>query len=327
MSEINYQALREAAERAIPAMERLLMLPVDDDLLSEQELKDYGVDIDALNAFKFLAGPETVLALLDERERNQQHIKSCDQENEEIALTVGKLLIENGRLVADTLRHLADNEIDSDYFAITSTNENGTEIDHEMAITDYALQAAGTVDELVAALESAEKRIAELEAEPVSQTYKSQHTQFEQVADLYEMQFDDGRTCAFHTDAQKAAQWLQACDGNRVQEYVKLERLQNALSGNSPVTPDGWISCSERMPVIGELNWRTSFPLLITCEIGVIPAYYGFVSVNGDRHYGFMESLKYGDDSGGHPQTNEYGLISNVTHWMSLPEPPQEVKP
>ncbi|EFG3562427.1 ead/Ea22-like family protein, partial [Escherichia coli] len=42
------------------------MLPVDDDLLSEQELKDYGVDIDALNAFKFLAGPETVLALLDE---------------------------------------------------------------------------------------------------------------------------------------------------------------------------------------------------------------------------------------------------------------------
>ncbi|HCN1111127.1 TPA: ead/Ea22-like family protein, partial [Escherichia coli] len=50
---IDYQALREAAERAIPAMERLLMLPADDDLLSEQELKDYGVDIDALNAFKF----------------------------------------------------------------------------------------------------------------------------------------------------------------------------------------------------------------------------------------------------------------------------------
>ncbi|WP_105456393.1 ead/Ea22-like family protein [Escherichia coli] len=94
MSEINYQALREAAERAIPAMERLLMLPADDDLLSEQELKDYGVDIDALNAFKFLAGPETVLALLDERERNQQYIKRRDQENEDIALTAGKLRVE-----------------------------------------------------------------------------------------------------------------------------------------------------------------------------------------------------------------------------------------
>ncbi|MGT7335834.1 ead/Ea22-like family protein [Escherichia coli] len=94
MSKIDYQALREAAERAIPAMERLLMLPADDDLLSEQELKDYGVDIDALNAFKFLTGPETVLALLDERERNQQYIKRRDQENEEIALTVGKLRVE-----------------------------------------------------------------------------------------------------------------------------------------------------------------------------------------------------------------------------------------
>ena len=94
MTKINYQALREAAERAIPAMERLLMLPVDDDLLSEQELKDYGVDIDALNAFKFLTGPETVLALLDERERNQQYIKRRDQENEDIALTVGKLRVE-----------------------------------------------------------------------------------------------------------------------------------------------------------------------------------------------------------------------------------------
>ncbi|EON5966566.1 TPA: ead/Ea22-like family protein, partial [Escherichia coli] len=117
------------------------------------------------NNAEFIAAfnPKVALALLDERERNQQYIKRRDQENEEIALTVGKLLIENGRLVADTLRHLANNEIDSDYFAITSTNENGTEIDHEMAITDYALQAAGTVDELVAALESAENRIAELE--------------------------------------------------------------------------------------------------------------------------------------------------------------------
>ncbi|EEC7372450.1 ead/Ea22-like family protein, partial [Escherichia coli] len=127
-------------------------------------------DAQAYANAEFIAAfnPNVALALLDERERNQQYIKSRDQENEEIALTEGKLLIENGRLVADTLRHLADNEIDSDYFAITSTNENGTEIDHEMAITDYALQAAGTVDELVAALESAENRIAELEAREIS---------------------------------------------------------------------------------------------------------------------------------------------------------------
>ncbi|WP_448671539.1 ead/Ea22-like family protein [Escherichia coli] len=109
--DIDTLALREAAERAIPAMERLLMLPVDDDLISEQELKDYGVDIDALNAFKFLAGPETVLALLDERERNQQYIKRRDQENEDIALTVGKLRVElegKDKLIAELGKQCAE---------------------------------------------------------------------------------------------------------------------------------------------------------------------------------------------------------------------------
>lgn len=91
MSEINYQALREAAERATPAMERLLMLPVDDDLLSEQELKDYGVDIDALNAFKFLTGPETVLALLDEREADKKRI--AELEAREIKPAKGEVLV------------------------------------------------------------------------------------------------------------------------------------------------------------------------------------------------------------------------------------------
>lgn len=111
MSKIDYQVLREAAERAIPAMERLLMLPVDDDLLTEQELKDYGVDIDALNAFKFLTGPETVLALLDERERNQQYIKRRDQENEDIALTVGRLRVElegKDKLIAELRKQCAE---------------------------------------------------------------------------------------------------------------------------------------------------------------------------------------------------------------------------
>ncbi|MFG5876116.1 ead/Ea22-like family protein [Escherichia coli] len=90
MSKIDYQALREAAERATPAMERLLMLPVDDDLLSEQELKDYGVDIDALNAFKFLTGPETVLALLDERETAKKRIAELEEIATDYALKFQK---------------------------------------------------------------------------------------------------------------------------------------------------------------------------------------------------------------------------------------------
>ena len=227
MSEINYQALREAAQNA----------------KNLGGIKNYKRGEQAVAEFKSLITPHIVLALLEERERNQQYIKRRDQENEEIALTVGKLRVE--------LEAAENNLIDSECHVA----------ELEEALRDKQ-----------ALLEASEKRIAELEAELVSQTYKL-----------------------------------------------------NELSGNSPVTPGGWISCSERMPVIGELNWRTSFPLLVTCEIGVIPAYYGFVRVNGNKHYGFMESLKYGDDSGNHPQTNECDLISNVTHWMPLPEPPQEV--
>ncbi|WP_029490187.1 ead/Ea22-like family protein, partial [Escherichia coli] len=186
MSKIDYQALRAKAEKATCgewSLEYGKSRFDGDDALIHREVagyipicriegahpesgfdEDFQIEQQANAEFIAAANPATVTALLDELERNQQYIKRRDQENEDIALTVGKLLIENGQLVADTLRHLADNEIDSDYFAITSTNENGTEIDHEMSITDYALQAAGTVDELVAALEAAEKRIAELSA-------------------------------------------------------------------------------------------------------------------------------------------------------------------
>ena len=71
MSEINSQALREAAEQAMH--------------------DDWGFDADL---FHELVTPSIVLELLDERERNQQYIKRRDQENEEIALMVGKLRVE-----------------------------------------------------------------------------------------------------------------------------------------------------------------------------------------------------------------------------------------
>ena len=71
MSKIDYQALREAAEAIkIAATPQKLL------------------------AFRMKVTPQVVLALLDERERNQQYIKRRDQENEDIALTVGRLRVE-----------------------------------------------------------------------------------------------------------------------------------------------------------------------------------------------------------------------------------------
>ncbi|HFQ9791967.1 TPA: ead/Ea22-like family protein [Escherichia coli] len=175
MSEINYQALREAAERATPAMERLLMLPVDDDLLSEQELKDYGVDIDALNAFKFLTGPETVLALLDERERNQQYIKRRDQENEDIALTVGKLRVELEGKDSKIANLTAERDAlrEGEMGDARHSNTRAAADIYFQLVEECEIPAGGSlveyVDDMREKLEAAEKRIAELESDSQAQ--------------------------------------------------------------------------------------------------------------------------------------------------------------
>lgn len=169
MSKIDYQALREVAERAIQAMERLLMLPADDDLLSEQELKDYGVDIDALNAFKFLTGPETVLALLDERERNQQYIKSRDQENEDIALTVGKLRVELEGKDSKIANLTAERDAlrEGEMGDARHSNTRAAADIYFQLVEECEIPAGGSlveyVDDMREKLESAEMRIAELE--------------------------------------------------------------------------------------------------------------------------------------------------------------------
>ncbi|EFU0556728.1 ead/Ea22-like family protein, partial [Escherichia coli] len=115
-SEIDYQALREKAEKATCgewSLEYGEGRFDGDDALIHREVAGYipicriegahpesGFDEDfqmeqqANAEFIAAASPATVLALLDERERNQQYIKRRDQENEEIALTVGKLRVE-----------------------------------------------------------------------------------------------------------------------------------------------------------------------------------------------------------------------------------------
>lgn len=72
-----------------------------------------------------------------------------------------ELLIANGNETANLLRHLANNEIDSDYFAVVSECESyGRETEAELSITDFALRAACYVDELVEALEKAQHEAA-----------------------------------------------------------------------------------------------------------------------------------------------------------------------
>ncbi|MEL3671835.1 ead/Ea22-like family protein [Escherichia coli] len=116
MTKINYQALRDKAEKATCgewSIEYGEGRFDGDDALIHREVagyipicriegahpesrfyEDFQMEQQANAEFIAAANPATVLALLDELERNQQYIKRRDQENEEIALTVGKLRVE-----------------------------------------------------------------------------------------------------------------------------------------------------------------------------------------------------------------------------------------
>ena len=141
--------------------------------------------------------------------------------------------------------------------------------------------------------------LTSLEAEPVSQTYN-----LPELIEGMEVSID-----------------VSTCDadlGNRyfgtVTEASELDTAKNGyillvqdaepnfdVSGNSPVTPDGWISCSERMPEeTGDI---------IVASDGIVMS-----GISYSRRDGFyIAALEYDDDE----------PIGGVTHWMPLPEPPR----
>ncbi len=84
--------------------------------------------------------------------------------------------------------------------------------------------------------------------------------------------------------------------------------MPTVQAGNYPVTPDGWISCSERMPeknqnVLISVNFDSSLVEPLICSA----RYTGSTFRRGDA------TIKPGNG------------IEQATHWMPLPEPPQEV--
>ncbi|CUA39435.1 prophage protein (fragment) [Escherichia coli] len=84
-------------------------------------------------------------------------------------------------------------------------------------------------------------------------------------------------------------QWPEPKDGE--------PRLHIKEPGNSPVTPDGWISCSERMP--DDAQW---------CVVDAADGYYVQCWSEGQGWLGDDISLRNCD----------------VIRWMAIPEPPEQ---
>ncbi|ENE3622188.1 DUF551 domain-containing protein [Escherichia coli] len=83
-------------------------------------------------------------------------------------------------------------------------------------------------------------------------------------------------------------------------------RETSETSTNSPVTPDSWISCSERMPEDTKM-------LLAFSQGEIVAAYWNWVVNPID--YKKYRAFTYLSGN----------ILDDVTHWMPLPEPPQEV--
>ncbi|EOX8193126.1 DUF551 domain-containing protein, partial [Escherichia coli] len=96
----------------------------------------------------------------------------------------------------------------------------------------------------------------------------------------------------------------------KVLDNLSQQKLvhRDVLPFSLPVTPDGWISCSERMPkknqnVLISVNFDSDLVEPLICSA----RYTGSTFRRGDV------TIKPGNG------------VEQVTHWMPLPEPPQEV--
>ncbi|MCZ9075389.1 DUF551 domain-containing protein [Escherichia albertii] len=134
--------------------------------------------------------------------------------------------------------------------------------------------------------------LASLEAEPVA--WKATFTQIDNEYNTF---------TALYSDKAEVERWVRLHEiGDFRAEITPLYAAPSAPS--APVAPDGWISCSERMPKDGQ-------HVIILCD-GAFVLYAQY------RDGEFFDVVRNGEEFF---ETQS----RNVTHWMLLSEPPQEV--
>ncbi|ELB6162398.1 DUF551 domain-containing protein [Salmonella enterica] len=102
-------------------------------------------------------------------------------------------------------------------------------------------------------------------------------------------------------------EWAEHCTSTVLGSLLESEITRLVGKEQSaPVIPDGWISCSERMP-------EDEQEVIVHNKLG-----YRYVSYF-DEHSGLFFDMRGG---------NQMNCIEHllVTHWRPMPAPPQEVK-
>lgn len=180
MSNIDKRALRHSAESIISILENIAGFEPSDIDGDSVELRfetedgfDTGCDVSIVDQCQKTA--DVVRALLDERERNQQYIKSRDQENEDIALTVGKLRVELEGKDSKIANLTAERDAlrEGEMGDARHSNTRAAADIYFQLVEECEIPAGGSlveyVDDMREKLEAAEKRIAELESDSQAQ--------------------------------------------------------------------------------------------------------------------------------------------------------------
>ncbi|EKK4185218.1 DUF551 domain-containing protein [Salmonella enterica] len=140
----------------------------------------------------------------------------------------------------------------------------------------------------------------EFKEQPVPVVPPAIEPDYEVIKSILPTANPDEYACTIAADMWNACRDAMLQGAEPVSQTYKL----NELSGNSPVTPNGWISCSERMP-------EDEQEVIVHNKLG-----YRYVSYF-DEHSGLFFDMRGG---------NQMNCIEHIliTHWMPLPAPPQK---
>ncbi|WP_336478701.1 DUF551 domain-containing protein [Escherichia coli] len=204
-------------------------------------------------------------------------------------------------LEADPVAYIFKHPAGKLFWALTDeSNKEQSDV-----IPVYAAPPAPVVPEekpMPNALSMLEREITQL----IGDAQEATVTGYELIAEAWRlMDGQDPKTSDWHSKASKYlnSNIVEKVDDDRIDA---IKAVLRRLAGNSPVTPDGWISCSERMPEIRQtvIGWN------------------GYAV----RQCVYTRNEYAKTQKGREPRFETLtGIWHGVTHWMPLPEPPQEV--